>query len=339
MQRIGPWLACWIAVTAAAACSDKGASRNKDCAIPPEHGVRLVYTVDTALPASGSREQMIATALHTIRERINALSDKLSDASVLLREDEIVVELVSPSRGAHATVRRVLERRAMLQFRLAHHLHPGMDKVCRRLESDAEAKATAKAKWISVGTDTFTHPQTRAVISDLFLEADDREALEGYVASVADQLELTPAQTIVYERPLPISGGGPEKWRNHVINQTSVLRGQHIKNASVGHQPETMLPNVRIEFDDTGTRLFALITKENVGTKIIMTLDGQVVSAPLIRQEVTEGSAVLTIGAGEPQSVQFEAQDIAIALRSGALPAPLRLKSEDSFEAPAKGCK
>lgn len=110
-------------------------------------------------------------------------------------------------------------------------------------------------------------------------------------------------------------------WRTHVINRTSVLTGAHVDNAYVARHPESNTPEVRLEFDDDGTRLFALITRENVGTKLVMTLDDRVLSAPLIRDQVTGGISSIALGDVDPAHAAEQAQQLVVAIRAGSLPA------------------
>jgi SecD/SecF fusion protein len=84
-----------------------------------------------------------------------------------------------------------------------------------------------------------------------------------------------------------------------------------------------MFPLVTLKFNSQGTKKFAKLTRENVGKRLAIVLDGQVKSAPVIREPILGGDAQIT---GD-FSVQ-EAQDLALVLRAGALPCPLKIEEE-----------
>ena len=75
-----------------------------------------------------------------------------------------------------------------------------------------------------------------------------------------------------------------------------------------------------LTFDSTGARVFARITEKNVNKRLAIILDGNVHSAPVIREKIAGGSAQISGG-----FTNEEAADLAIVLRAGALPAPVTI--------------
>lgn len=98
------------------------------------------------------------------------------------------------------------------------------------------------------------------------------------------------------------------------------LTGKHVKNAYVTFNPQTGKPEVALEFTDEGAKLFEKITDRNVGKPLAIFVDEFLISAPVVREKITGGKAVIS---GD-FSVQ-EAKRLAISIRSGALPVPLKL--------------
>ncbi len=98
------------------------------------------------------------------------------------------------------------------------------------------------------------------------------------------------------------------------------LNGSHLKKASVQFDQNSGDPYIAIEFNDEGTKLFADITKKNIGNPVAIVLDDQVISAPTVEAEIDGGKAVIT---GD-FTVQ-EAKDLAQLLNAGALPVPISL--------------
>lgn len=106
------------------------------------------------------------------------------------------------------------------------------------------------------------------------------------------------------------------------------LNGRYIKKASLSFDSQTNRPEVLLEFDDIGKQLFADITKKNVGKQLAIYLDGQPISAPVVQQEITDGSAQITGNF----SIN-EAKTLVERLNSGALPVPIELISQQSVGA------
>jgi SecD/SecF fusion protein len=79
-------------------------------------------------------------------------------------------------------------------------------------------------------------------------------------------------------------------------------------------------PQVALTFTPEGAKKFEEVTRANVGKRLAIVLDGKVYTAPVIRQAITGGQAVI-----EGLSGLEEASEIALVLRSGALPVPLKV--------------
>lgn len=107
------------------------------------------------------------------------------------------------------------------------------------------------------------------------------------------------------------------------------LTGKNLKTANVVFQSQGLgEPQVSLKFDDEGTKLFAELTKKNLNKTIAIYLDGQIISAPTVQAEITDGEAVIT----GSFSVD-EAKKLASRLNEGALPVPLTLVGQQSVEA------
>jgi preprotein translocase subunit SecD len=80
---------------------------------------------------------------------------------------------------------------------------------------------------------------------------------------------------------------------------------------------------VAITLDSRGARIFERVTSENVGRQLAIVLDGKVQSAPVIRERIGGGRAIIS-----GSFTLDEARDLAIVLRAGALPAPVSIAEE-----------
>lgn len=98
------------------------------------------------------------------------------------------------------------------------------------------------------------------------------------------------------------------------------LDGRYLESAQVQFDQNTNQPTVYLIFNDKGKELFAALTKANIGKTIAIFLDGQLISAPTVRDEITDGKAVIS-GSFTPQEARLLAQD----LKYGALPVEVKL--------------
>ena len=116
-----------------------------------------------------------------------------------------------------------------------------------------------------------------------------------------------------------------------LLKKQVILTGDALTNAEVRIGSQFNEPYVSIEFDREGARRFERITAENVGKRLAIVLDNTVYSAPAIRERISGGQAQIT-----GSFTIEEARDLAIVLRAGALPAPVRIEYE-SIVGPSLG--
>jgi preprotein translocase subunit SecD len=106
------------------------------------------------------------------------------------------------------------------------------------------------------------------------------------------------------------------------------LTGRYLKRATLEFDQNTREPRVSLQFNDEGTKLFAQITKENIGKTVAIYLDGAPISTPVVREEIPSGQAVIS-GSFTPA----EAKQLVGRLNSGALPVPITLLSTQTIGA------
>lgn len=106
------------------------------------------------------------------------------------------------------------------------------------------------------------------------------------------------------------------------------LNGKHLQRAQVVFDPNTLRPQVQLNLSEEGGKLFAQITKRNIGKQVAIYLDGVVISAPVVESEIANNQAVIT-GNFTPN----EAKLLATRLNSGALPVPIKLVSQQTVGA------
>jgi len=101
---------------------------------------------------------------------------------------------------------------------------------------------------------------------------------------------------------------------------TTVLTGRQLKNATDSQDPQSGVYQVNLEFEPDGAKEFAKITEDNVGKRLAIVLDGNVLQAPVINEPIPNGRAMIS-----PYESQKEAHNIAVLLRSGSLPVKLEV--------------
>ncbi|MGD9015114.1 MAG: protein translocase subunit SecD [Candidatus Omnitrophota bacterium] len=109
-----------------------------------------------------------------------------------------------------------------------------------------------------------------------------------------------------------------------LVEQKAVLTGEALKNAYVRFDQSGFgQPIVALEFNAEGAKKFAQITADNIGRRLAITLDGKVQCAPRIKEEIPTGEGVIS-----GRFTLQKAQDYALVLRVGALPAPMVIEEE-----------
>jgi len=125
---------------------------------------------------------------------------------------------------------------------------------------------------------------------------------------------------VLYQKVLDKNTGQVIDSIPYVLKGEPVLTGEYLSDAEVRISPQFNEPYVMIRFDSAGAKLFEEITTNNVGKRLAIVLDNNVYSAPVIREPIAGGEAQIT-----GNFTMDEARDLAIVLRAGSLPAPVKI--------------
>jgi protein-export membrane protein SecD len=134
-------------------------------------------------------------------------------------------------------------------------------------------------------------------------------------AQVAESKHVPPGDELLYSAdspPVP-----------YVIKSQAMVSGENLVDAQAAFDQRSGEPVVDFRFDATGAKRFAKVTQENVGLPFAIILDNKVISAPVIREPILGGSGQISGNFTVERSV-----DLAVTLRSGALPAKLTVIEE-----------
>ncbi len=155
-------------------------------------------------------------------------------------------------------------------------------------------------------------------------------------------VSMTPEQALANRPPAEseVLEGAENPGERFLVERQILVSGEDLIDAQPGFDQRTNEPVVSFRFNSTGARRFATATTQNVGRPFAIILDNKVISAPRINEPITGGSGQIS-GSFTVES----ANNLAILLRAGALPAPLTVVEErtvgpglgqDSIEAGTK---
>ncbi|KQU97206.1 protein translocase subunit SecD [Devosia sp. Root105] len=297
-----------------------------------------------------NRESIITERIKTLRRDVrSALANDNGIGNLITTgPDSITIELTDPTQKAAAmTAVQKLQNNVSSSFgvggvpelafsettdgKIVVSLTP--DGVKERMSSlVAQSMEVIRNRVDEVGT---TEPTIQRQGQDRVLLQvpgfEDSERLKDLVQQTARLTfhlvhpSMTAAQAEAQGIPsgyfiLPSADGGSE-----LLNENIELGGESLTNAQPGFDQQTSRSVVSFQFDTRGAITFGEITSKNVGKRFAIVLDNQVITAPVIQQAITGGSGQIS-GNFTPQS----ANDLAVLLRAGALPASLDVVEERS---------
>jgi len=144
-------------------------------------------------------------------------------------------------------------------------------------------------------------------------EGDIETALKGSIPE---------GDIILYQKVVDPKTGGVKKVP-YLLKEKTLMTGEVLKDARVALESQFHEPYIALEFDDVGAKLFEQITGANVKKRLAIILDDNVYSAPVIQERIAGGRAQIT-----GRFTTDEASELAIVLRAGALPAPVKIIEE-----------
>lgn len=138
---------------------------------------------------------------------------------------------------------------------------------------------------------------------------------------------LPDPEATVSSRPGPLSMRLPLKeapGETLVLRKRIVISGEMLVNAQATFD-EQQRPAVSFRFDSIGSKRFCDVSRENIGKRFAIVLDGTIISAPVIQSAICGGNGIIT-----GNFTSHETSELALLLRSGALPAELKVIEERS---------
>ena len=317
-------------------------------------GMHLALELDQSKQVSADPKRDLQLALTVMRKRI----DEFGVTEPLIQQvgdDRIIVELAGIKEPARA--KAIVQRSAFLEFKITDETQalekalPAMDRTLRNLGIKSEgaptqpsavqqllggdsAKATPKDST-AADTATVTGGVLSGIIQPAMATGAGNTPGEYAVPETAyprvDSLLNIPAVARQLPRGItlrwsssPTSVGVQSVRFLYALDDRSIVTGANLVDAQAQIDPLTNGPLVTFELDRTGGRKFGEETGKHVGDYMAILLDGRVQGRPPVIQSRIGRNGQITLAGRTLQ----EAQDLALTLKAGALPIPLKIVEE-----------
>ena len=189
-----------------------------------------------------------------------------------------------------------------------------VDSATTQVEDTASVRPTARPFTALLNTGD--------VEGSYLVASEDVETVQGFLELGEVQRALPRNVSLTFETQ-PVGVGARTYRRLYVLERDAFMTGEALENAIAGRDPQFNQSQVQFELNRAGGRRFAQFTSQHVGDYLAIVLDGQVMSAPVVRDRIGARGQI-DLGA----SPLDEARDLALVLRAGALPAKLRVMEE-----------
>jgi preprotein translocase subunit SecD len=300
----------------------------------------------------------IERALTTVRNRIDGIG--VSEAAVQKQgNDRIIVQI--PGIQDPERARQIVQKQAFLEFRITdktqalERVLPRFDQVLRdkgvgaasATGAGTQAPASKGIQGLLTGTDTTksngakkdsAKADTAATLptagpfssliqqspngmpGEYFVESGNATKLQDYLAMPEIKAAMPPGKEVLMSNDSTAMQGKTYR-AFYVVDAKPIMTGDHLVDARPNTSP---LEGTIVQFtlDNEGGRRFKSETGRHVHDYMAIVLDGIVMGRPPIIQSAIGTSGQITMGQG--RDIQ-DAQDLALVLRAGALPVPLRV--------------
>jgi preprotein translocase subunit SecD len=327
--------------------------------VPPKKGLdlqggmHLALELDESQRVSSDRAHDIELALQVLRKRI----DEFGVTEPLIQkvgDERIVVELPGVSDPARA--RQIVQRAAFLEFRITDETQalekalPAMDRALRSLGVSAAPGAAAAPAPSAVqqllGGDSATADSAAAdttaagpaVLSALiqpgqlpgeYMVPETAFPRVDSLLGLPEVRRQLPRGVEVFWNLRPTSVGATPYRFLYILEDQALITGQSLVDAQAQLDPLTNGAVVVFDLDRAGARRFGAGTQQHIGDYMAILLDGRVQDRPPVIQSRIDRRGQITLGG---RTIQ-EAQDLALTLKAGALPVPLKIVDDRQVSA------
>lgn len=259
------------------------------------------------------RTDAVDQTMKTIRNRIDSMG--VTEPSIAKRgDDQIQIQL--PGYNNPEEAKSLIGRTAQLEFMMA--------------DDDATFLTTLQdlPAGVTLQQSVFQRPDG-GYGNDIYLEFPDQQLDEVRRYFVG---KVPPENVMKYGHLGRNNDAGQALMRSYTLHRQVELTGDDLVDARVAlGSPENPRPFVSLDFSIAGGRRFGELTTKSVGKRMAIVLEDTVDSAPVINEPITGGSAQITMGGNRTRDEMIrDANQLALVLKAGALPAPVTFREERS---------
>jgi len=288
-------------------------------------GMYLLLEVDKSKLGPTEAKNAVDQAMQIIRNRVDQFG--VAEPSIQKQgDDRILIQL--PGLLDQERAKGLIGQTALLEFKLvkteeeSRALYDRIDQYFARKLHGGTAPDSAAA-------DSVLHPFTSRLLSGQRAEAvvlnENVGAIDSMMAAFRADSTFTLESSIAWDAHDTDAQGRTAR-AIYVLSKEPLMKGSEVASAQMRldlDQARPGAPGVSFNLTSRGGALFADITGANVGRRLAIVLDSKIQSAPNIQEKIPRGQGSIT-----GSFTEEEAQNLAIVLRSGALPAPVNIVEE-----------
>lgn len=255
------------------------------------------------------RNDAVNQTIKTIVNRVDKMG--VTEPSIARRGDD-QVQIQLPGNDNPELARIMIGRTAQLQFQMCAD-DTDFLKNLKDLPEGVELVDSAYSRDMSSGKDIY-----------LSFDSEKLDKVKEYLS------DKVPSEYSVKFGKQGLALGTHVRMRTYTLDRKVALSGDDLVDARV--TPGSNLnprPGVSLSFGPTGARIFAELTGANIGKRMAIVLEDTVDSAPVISSKIPDGNAFISMGGARTnQEMMTDANQLALVLKAGALPAPVTFREE-----------
>lgn len=232
----------------------------------------------------------------------------------------IAVEVSGPTAAQADAIGGALEARGALSFHRVVDDTPTARGWFRALNVDDDHPL--RPDKVRAWPDSWYVERTSEARQDYFVAGPSRAAIATALAALGPDAAVPDDLALRYEDFIPTHDDGTlgePLVRTYLVDPAPFLTQADVASAHVTYDPNTLRPEVALEFSPDGGARFGDATARWTGSKIAMVVDGRVVSAPIVQGAIRGGRSSITMGGNDPAAQEAEAEALVAALRTGHL--------------------
>ena len=285
--------------------------------------VSKIKSIATSIKYSTDDQDILIDELNIKEDRVSFL---VLDPDEISRVDEILAEIQGLDIKKVETAYTIMLTPEEIELAKEFAVNQAVETIRNRLDQFglAEPSVTRQGKTdivvelpgIKTGEEERRARELISTPANLELMAVDE--------NMNDQVyQMSPAKAKEYGDIILPSAEDPNV--KYLVREIPILNGSQVEDARVAFDQQSNQPIINFKLNSIGGNIFGDFTAKNVGNRLAVVLDGKVYSAPVIRERIGGGSGQISGG-----FTLAEAGNVAIALRSGALPAPVEMLEKRS---------